>query len=196
MKKCSQCDRPAIGSYGEHPLCLNCLERFSAILQQQSDERHRQMMYNMQLANMAEADMNAMFGVGPSRPTFDLSVFQPPRHVKVNNINVSNSVIGAVSTEEVGNIQVSLRNAVARGEGTIAGELLQFTREVLTSTEINDGTKNELLEQISLLAEQVAIPKESRKPGIIKAALSAISGTVGTVGAIAETWNAVKDLLS
>lgn len=195
MTKCSQCDKPSIGVYGANPLCLDCLERMSNIVHQQNEQRHREMLYNMQLANAAEQDLNEALGFSSSKPKFDLSAFQGAKNVKINSFNVSNSVVGAISTEEVGSIQVSLRNATARGEGAAAEKLHEFTGQVLASPDLSVGTKNELLEQISLLSEQIAAPKENRKAGLMKAAMAAIGSTAETVSSVASAWSKVKDLL-
>lgn len=196
MTNCSQCDKPSIGAYGASPLCLDCLERVSNIVHQQNEQRHREMLHHMQLANAADENLNELLGFGGSKPMFDLSTHQGSRNVKINSFNVSNSVVGAISTEEVGNISVSLRNATARGEGVAAEKLHEFTNQIIASSELDVGTKNELLEQISLLSEQIATPKETRKVGLIKAAMTAIGSTAATVSSVASAWSAVKDLLT
>lgn len=195
MATCTQCDKPAIGGYDGNALCLSCLERVSNIVHQQNEQRHREILYSMHLANVAERHMDAVVGLGNSTPPFDMSLFQPSRNVKVNNINVSNSVLGAISTEEVGSINVSLKNVMSRGETELAQKLLDFTHHVLQSNEIEVQVKNEMLEQISLLSEQMAAPKEGRKLGLMKAAIATIGTTAGTISSIASAWKAVKDLL-
>ncbi len=196
MEKCSQCEKNAIQKYGDTYLCLDCLERLSNIHHKENEQRHREMIYNMQMANAAERDLNETLGIYNQAPSFDLSVFKPSRNVKLNNINVNNSVVGNISTEEVGNITVSLKKIHSGGAPEIAQNIHDLTKAFLEAKDISIENKNEILEQISLLSEQASLPSKNRKKGIIKAALSAIKNTATTTSSVVSAWQKVEPYLN
>jgi len=194
VQKCTQCDNNAIQQYGDNYLCLKCLERLSDIHHRDNEQRHREMMYNMQLANAAEQQINDVVGI-PGKPSFDLSVFQPPRNIKMSTVNVNKSVVGNISTEEVGNIQVSLEKINAGGNSDTAIKLHDLTEALLSADSIDITKKNETLEQISMLSEQAALPKANRKGGIIRAAAAAIKETASTVTSVATAWQKIEPII-
>ena len=195
MEKCSQCDKVAIQKYGDNYLCLDCLERLSNIHHRENEQRHREMIYRMQMANVADKDLNETLGFYGQKPPFDLSVFKPSRNIKLSNVNVSNSVVGNISTEEVGNINVSLEKIHSGGNIDTAQKIHDLTKAILESDEITVDLKNEVLEQISMLAEQVSLPPQNRKKGIIKAALSAIKETASTTASVVAVWEKIEPFL-
>ena len=194
MEKCTQCGKNAIQQVGDNYLCLDCLERLSTIHHRENEQRHREMLSNMQM--MMEAERNMCEAVGmPYKPSFDLSVFRPSRNIKLSNVNVSDSVVGNISTEEVGNITVSLKRIYASGDKDTAEKFQKITEAILQAQDIDNRNKNEILEQISLLSEQASLPAESRKTGIIKAAASAIKETAKTIGSVAMVWSKIEPLI-
>lgn len=196
MPKCTQCDKPAIQKYGDNYLCLDCLERLSLIHHRANEQRHREVMYNMQMANVAEKDLNEVLGFPSQGPSFDMSVFKPSRNIKLSTINVNNSVVGNISTEEVGNIQVSLNKINSGGDTETATKLHELTSTIISAQEIDVEKKNEILEQISLLTEQISLPAQNRKKGIIKAAASAIKESAATITSLASAWEKIEKIIN
>lgn len=150
----------------------------------------------MQMSNAAEKQLNETLGMYDQGLSFDLNVFKPSRNIKQTNVNVNNSVVGNISTEEVGNIQVSLNKINASGDAETATKLHEITSAILSSQEIDITKKNEILEQISLLSEQVALPPQNRKKGIIKAAASAIKETIATISSVASAWEKIELIIN
>lgn len=196
MQKCTQCDKNAIQKYGDNYLCLDCLERLSLIHHRDNEQRHREMIYSMQMSNAAEKDMNEITGLHGQELSFDLGVFKPSRTIKLSNVNVNNSVVGNISTEEVGNIQVSLNKINSGGDTETATTLHELTSAILSAQEIDVEKKNEILEQISLLTEQISLPEQNRKKGIIKAAASAIKETATTITSVASAWEKIEKIIT
>lgn len=195
MNKCTQCDKNAIQKYGDNYLCLDCLERLSNIHHRSNEQRHREIMYSMQMTNASEKYINESMGLPSDRLSFDLSVFQPSRNIKLSNVNVNNSIVGNISTEEVGNINVALEKINASGDTGTASKLHELTVAILSAKEIDVAKKNEVLEQISLLSEQASLPQQNRKPGIIKAAASAIKETANTITSVAGAWEKIEPII-
>ncbi len=197
LQKCTQCGKPAIQPYGDNYLCLDCLEKISLIQSRSAEQRHREIIYHMQMSNAAEKYINeTMSGIGSQELSFDLNMFQPSRTVKLNSVNVSNSIVGNISTEEVGNIQVSLKKINASGDAEAAAKLHELTTAIISTNEIEVERKNEILEQISLLTEQISLPKQNRKKGIIKAAASAIKETASTITSVAGAWGKIETFIA
>ncbi|MGZ8217128.1 hypothetical protein [Methylomagnum sp.] len=199
MAKCSQCDKDAIEKYKEHYLCLNCLERISEINFRQNEARDREILYAMQSANAAIEDMNvigAAVGVPAQRPPYDLSVFRKGNRMNYNSFNLRSSVVGAISTAEVGSMQVSLEGVSCQENGLKVGDSIRsFMEAVLSCQDLDANKKNEILEQLGLLSEQAALPTTSRKSGLIKAALSGVKESASTIGLLATTWEKVEPII-
>lgn len=195
MQKCTQCSNNAIQKYGGNYLCLDCLEKLSNIHHREKEQLHRELMHNMQMANAAEKHLNEAMGLYGQELSFDLSVFKPSRNIKLSNVNVNNSVVGNISTEEVGNIQVSLKKINAGGDPDTAAKLRELTSAILSAEEIDVAKKNEVLEQISLLSEQAALPPQNRKTGIITAAALAIKDIATTITSVASAWEKIEPII-
>ena len=194
MNKCTQCEKTAIQQYGDNFLCLDCLEKLSLIHHRENEQRHREIMYNMQMANSAEQYMNEVLG-GGGKPSFDLQAFYASRNIKSNTVNVNNSIVGNISTEEVGNIQVSLEKINQSGGVEIAQKLHELASAVLSAPNVRNEKKNELLEQLSLLSEQASLPIQNRKTGLIKAASNALKESASTITSIPGAWEKIEPII-
>lgn len=195
MRQCSQCDKQAIEKYNESYLCLDCLERISKIQYQRQEARHREILYNMQSANAAVEDMNAIIGYPLHKPPYDLSPFKEGHRMNVNTITLNDSVVGVISTAEVGSINVNLEKVKFQENGLEAANgIHRFMEVVLSCQDLDVARKNEILEQLEMLSEQASLPTQERKPGLVKAALSGIKESASTVGLLATTWQQIEPI--
>jgi len=144
------------------------------------------------LTGQAEA-VTGVYGVLPR-----IQMPQPPPVIKqegditLNNINVENSVIGAINTGNISQIDVSLTNIKNCGNEDLAENLKKFTEAILNTEEISPQIKNEIIEQLSFLSSQAELPKENQKLSIIKPILNIIEKSIENLPVLITLLNGIK----
>jgi len=189
MPSCSQCGKPAIILVDNNPLCVDCYLKFQQAMQIQDTMNMQEMNY---LTDMMEATVG-LYGVLPKYKVRQPVVHQGP--LTFHNIKVDQSVIGSINTGDVQRIDVAMNHIKTSGNEKLVKALKEFTEAVIAETKLNAELKNQIIEQISFLTSQSALPKEKRKSGIIKAVLLAVKNTVSTMGTLSSLWNNLQPLL-
>ena len=189
MPSCSQCGKPAIISVDNNPLCVDCYLKFQQAMQIQDTMYVQEMNY---LTDMMESTVG-LYGVLPK-----YKVRQPVVHqgsLTFHNIKVDQSVIGSINTGEVQRIDVAMSHIKTSGNEELVKALKEFTEAVIAETKLDAELKNQIIEQISFLTSQSALPKEKRKSGIIKAVLSGVKNMVSTMVVLSSLWNNLQPFL-
>jgi len=189
MPSCSQCGKPAIISVDNNPLCVDCYLKFQQAMQIQDTMYVQEMNY---LTDMMESTVG-LYGVLPK-----YKVRQPVVHqgsLTFHNIKVDQSVIGSINMGEVQRIDVAMSHIKTSGNEELVKALKEFTEAVIAETKLDAELKNQIIEQISFLTSQSALPKEKRKSGIIKAVLSGVKNMVSTMVALSSLWNNLQPFL-
>ena len=189
MPSCSQCGKPAIISVDNNPLCVDCYLKFQQAMQIQDTMYVQEMNY---LTDMMEATVG-LYGVLPKYKVRQPVVHQSP--LTFHNIKVDQSVIGSINTGEVQRIDVAMSHIKTSGNEQLVKALKEFTEAVIAETKLDAELKNQIIEQISFLTSQSALPKEKRKSGIIKAVLFAVKNMVSTMVTLSSLWNNLQPLL-
>lgn len=171
------------------PMCVDC--NYKAHLSHWMDMSHAIAMLNHADAEMANAVgmphlKNPM--VMPKPPI-------PPINYNNQNVTVNGGTIGAINFGNVEEIKVNLQAMQQNGDPDLAASLAKLTDAIVAAQDADDTVKNELLEQISDLSSQAAVPAEERKPGRIKALLSAVQTGSAAITSAAGGWGAVEPLL-
>lgn len=187
MAKCYQCDNPAMYTVGEQkiPLCLNCYEKCKRISQAQIENDERMMNFLLDQAN-------SIVGLPVSGPRF------PPRPnpvqvlgAKLNNIIISNSVIGTVNTGYINTVDNCISVLSQSGEETLADAIKKISDAILQSKELNPTQKNELMEDMSVISEEAIKPKEDRKTSVVRALIahaSQITSLANDITDLCQKW--------
>jgi hypothetical protein len=139
------------------PLCLDCYFKFSQIQQQEIENNERMMNY-------ASDQIAASVGLGPMGPRFP----QRPKPVivagaKLNNIHVSNSVVGTINTGSIGSVDQSITALSHIGEPVLAEAVKSLSEAILQSGDLSQNQKNELIESLSVISKEAATPREARQ---------------------------------
>ncbi len=188
MVACSQCGKPAVVGVGSNPLCVACFSQL------QQAVRMRDIMLK-EVHNQLVSQMEAMTGIYGVIPRFRISspvAYQGP--MNFHNIKIDRSVVGAINTGHVQQIDVALSHIKVSGDAELEKALAGFTEAVANSASLSNEARNEILEQLAAVAEQAATPKESRSWGILKALVSSIGTQVATTG-LAELWDKIRPML-
>jgi hypothetical protein len=192
MPQCSQCDRPALLSVGGQNLCVHC----NAILQ---DSVYKQQVMNVAMMNLAMDEMDAAVGFPGSSPRIELPQTSTIIHggdMNIHNINVTDSVVGAINTGNVKTIDVSIDHLKQSNNEDVAEALRQMTEAILGEPSLNDSGKNEMIDQITYLATQAQIGEQDRQKGTIKAVFGNLKEAVGAFHTLNDVWGLVKPVLS
>jgi hypothetical protein len=189
MAACSQCGRPAIFEVNGHPVCVDCNLKIQQAAQ--LVDRRLKEQWNML---MDQAD--AMSGVDAGMPRYRIQepvIHQGP--INFHNINVDRSVVGAINTGSVKKMEVALNNIHNKNQNPeLEQKLKEFTEAVLREASLSVEAKNDVVEQLSVLAAQMAMPKESRIVVVMKALATSIAANIASTGLI-EHWQTIKHML-
>lgn len=185
MPACTQCGKPAVFILGDSPLCVDCN------LKVQQAARLREISV-MEQANFWADQMEAVTGIYGVTPRYQIT--QPVLHdgpMTLHNIKIDNSVVGAINTGEVKRIDVALSHIKIEGNAPLQQALSSFTEAVIACQDLAANQKNEILEQLAVIAEQTAQPKTQRKPAVVKALLASVKDAVSTISALSTLWHQV-----
>ncbi|MBI2470332.1 MAG: hypothetical protein HYV59_03705 [Planctomycetes bacterium] len=185
--KCYQCPKPAMYLVTEKkiPLCLSCYSQFTQNMQAEL-EGHERML------NYLSDQIAFKVGVPPMGPRF------PPRPkpaqisgVKLNNINVSNSVVGTINTGVIGSVDQTISALIQLGEPSLAEAIKTLTEAVVGSGDLDQNQKNELIEILGAVATEAATPKEERKNLVAKTLLdraAQITALANDITDVCQKW--------
>jgi hypothetical protein len=186
--KC-ECGRTSI-VHGDADLCVHCFYKLA--LAQTLQFRNAAIG-----ANAAAADMDFISGIPGFTPRMQVPDL-PRAPMTLNNINVDRSIVGAINTAEVGSIDVSITVLDQAGNKAV-GEALKALTQAIVDADLPKDDKGAMIDQVAYLGEQAAAAAKDRKPGMIKAAFSALNDatlkTALTVSAVSTAWSAAAPIL-
>ena len=180
MPECEQCGRPAIVDRGGHLLCVNCNYKLEQTFQMQ--QRALKEHFNFLLD---QAD--AVSGVAAGLPRYDLS--QPMVHtgpMTFHTVKIDRSVVGAVNTGTIKKMEVALNNVhVQNANAELEDALKELAEAVIQEVSLSAETKNETLQQLAALTEELVKPEDCRLMGVIKAIVIGITANIATTPLLA-----------
>ena len=180
--QCSQCARQAMYDINGHLLCLE----HRTMLVQSAQQSQRD---NMAMMNYLRDQINETFGLPPSQTRIQVPqdiINHAP--VTYNHINVSDSVVGSINTAQVGRIDVAMNRIANGGNEEVANAIKSLTEAVLSSKEVDSGIRDQLIEQLSFLAEQAVLPKAQQQKSVIGIVLETTATTIGAIASLSALW--------
>jgi hypothetical protein len=188
MTACDQCGKPALYNVNGHPICVDCNLKIQQAFQIRDNALKEQENF---LLDQAEA-VTGIYGVMPRHKIQRPVVHHGP--MNFHSIHVDQSVVGAINTGTVEKMEVALNHIHANNQNEeLEGLLKQFAEAVLQDSSISATAKDDIVEQLSVLAAEAAKPKGSRTVGIVKAVLTSIAASIPSV--LIEHWDKIRALL-
>ena len=199
---CTQCSaHPPMFEYeGGHKLCVDCNAKVMAA------ERDRQSMlatasdHNARMINFLMGQMESTTGLHGLYPRIQVPDPAPVVQtgpVSLHNINVDNSVVGAINTGTIQQLDVSISDIRATGEDGLAEAIKVFTATVLAPTvEIEVENRQQILEEMTFLTEEIKRPSQERKIGLARMIMSHLKESASTVTELSVAWSHLEPLLS
>jgi len=146
--------------------------------------------------NMLEGEM--WDTVGLPRPAPPFPERKPPVVIQdkrtQNMIHIDRSVIGAVNTGTINSLEVSM-NQISNSDNKLAQALKEFTEAVGKDTVLIETQKREIIEQLSVLSQEIALSKEKRKYSVIKVLMESIRNVAACSKALELLWAGVQKLI-
>ena len=109
----------------------------------------------------------------------------------MNNINVSNSIIGTLNTGSIGVVDQSISALVQTGDAELARAVKALSEAILKSTDLSRNQKNELMESLSVISAEAAAPKERRRSAVARTLLESavkVTGLANDITDICQKW--------
>jgi hypothetical protein len=155
----------------------------------------------MTLQNQTMDEMDWMLGLPRSGPRYTIPA--PPPIIATrgpmtfHNISVSNSVVGAINTGNVQRIDVAIEKIKQVGaEGAKFAEALrQFTQAIVDDKELAEQEKQDVVDQLAFLTDQVRTKPAERKKGVIGAVVSGIGTAVSASNGLVTLWQHLQPWL-
>ena len=192
---CSQCGRTAIAKVNDVPICIDCYTKLQTANAQAQTAFVATLRHLMAMSNQAAADLESIAGVRPGLfPRAQIPPL-PSAPFTQNNIRFDNSVVGAMNTGSVRDIEVHLTHLKNSGNEKATDALEALTNAILRDFSIDITQKSDLVEQIAFLSEQAVLGPKDRKPGVIKTTLSALAQAAGTLTAMGGAWQVAEPIL-
>ena len=167
MPQCTNCPKNAMFEISDENARIRfCLDRYIAyqnvIIQQNQ-------MYE-RMINYFSDQIDYSIGLPPVGPRFpERSHIFHMGSSTFNNINVSNSQIGVLNTGAVRTIDSSLTVLKSHTDQDLASFVKILTERVISSDDLTNNQKNEILEFLGSLSQEAVMPTGERKPAVAKA---------------------------
>jgi hypothetical protein len=180
--RCQQCTRPAIYQVGDHavPLCIDCYSKLE-------EANFRKFLMNAALMNQAMDHMDEVTGLGITGGRIPVAALAGAlrRGNVYNNINVSNSQIGVISTGDLAKIDAAITLTSGSDADQIGRYLRELTQAVVDASDVDQEGKKELIELIQQIVS-------ARKKPVIASLLRSIEERAQGAAAIIQVFSALK----
>ena len=192
--KCRNCAKSAVYLVGEEgqqlALCLDCYIRLRDLELRELDVLERE-------SNFLIGHMEAISGVHGVLPRYpERRMVVQSGAITLNNIHVTNSEIGVLNTGHVQTIDSTLTVLKSEGHNALAAALQKLSEAVIRTGDLTNNQKNDALELIGAMSEEVIAPPPKRKLAVVKAMLAQTASTLAGVASVASAFEEAKAAIS
>jgi len=187
MRTCQQCGRPAAvritDDQGELYLCIDCNLKFE-------HAEALEFQRTAQQLNQVAAEFEAASGLPGLVPRMPV----PPVHavlignMNVNNINVDNSVIGVLNTGSIKTVDNSVTVLRQSGDEEMALAISKLTQSVIDSADADNESKREIVDLLSVIADEARKPQQERRPAVIRPLLTELATAFSGLAGLSHLW--------
>jgi hypothetical protein len=140
------------------------------------------------MLNYLAGQMEATVGLPRILPRFPERRPAQIGGVTLNHINIDRSTIGVLNTGNIERVDAAVTVLKQQGASQ-AGEMLKhMTEAVATAREVDAAKRNEMLELLSVLANEAAQPPEKRRPAAMRPLLSEMANLVSGSASLLQLW--------
>ena len=190
--KCHQCEKPAMFLVGEEgsrvPLCLDCNLKLVQTVAAQNDMLVEQMNY---LTDAREAT-SGLSGILPRIPRRNVVQIGD---ITLNNIKVDRSVIGVLNTGTIQTVDSAVTALRGSGEEALGSAITELSQAILSTPDVPDDVKTQMLEILSFLSTEATAPKEKRRATTMRTLWERLASLISDVDKLIQTWDRVGPIL-
>jgi hypothetical protein len=188
--KCHQCEKAAFYQLEQNVVvCLHCYYKIEQI-------RNMQFLQNAAMANQALDDMEMISGIriaGGRVPVAALAIAARGGDRNVyNNIKINHSTVGVINTGDLAKIDAVITLTKETDIEQIGQQLNELTQVILDSEEKQDNEKQELIDLVRSIAEQL---QSGRKRSVILSLLSGFEQRIQTISAAIPIYEKMKHMI-
>lgn len=190
--RCSQCGKSAVCEVGTSPLCVDhyeALRRAELMAQQALNIKWNQAAALLNEIN-AQLDRSMPFGPPHARmpliPTPSFSGGNP------TYISVTGGTVGAINTGTIEHLNVTIRDLAQMGQTALADAVRELSQVVVDDPNLSKDEKDEVLEQVEVLASQASVPPQERSLGVLKGLVRAIPAALTASKDALDVWDKVS----
>ena len=188
MERCSQCDKPAVVRWGDIPLCVDHYFKMQHAIYLQA---------TIVAANLDYLEQKISAGTGGLIPPAHIGIPPPPSigdTYTLNNINISDSTIGAINTGTLQNLDVGITVLQGNGQNDLAAAVTELTEALIKSNEASESLKKEISEQLEFLVAQATAENQNRSIGTVKSVLEGIRNEISALASLVAIWDKAEPL--
>jgi hypothetical protein len=116
--------------------------------------------------------------------------------IPMMTFNIANSTIANLNLGMVvGDLTASVQALSSQGQTELASVIRGLAEAITASKELRDSQRKELLEHLSFVSTEIALPLEKRKMGPLRTSLAVLQATLSAVGQLATVWTAAEPAL-
>ncbi|HEX7760115.1 MAG TPA: hypothetical protein VF459_11470 [Caulobacteraceae bacterium] len=190
---CAWCDKPTFvviqTPNGKRAACADHYIGLQAVENERQRNLTDRSRHAMAMMNLAAEEMNMVTGINLGGK---VAIPEPAPASNFNNITVTNSTIGVLSTAAVGQISAYVGHLP---QGDAARSALAEITSTVANEPMDEGARKNLLDQIAVIAEQAATEPQKRKPAVIGPILTGITQAAGATEAVAGAWKVVEPII-
>jgi hypothetical protein len=110
--------------------------------------------------------------------------------------NISHSTIASLNLGTVvGDLTASVQVLNSQGQQELATVIQTLAEALAASTELQQDRRKELMEHLSFVSTEVALPPEKRKMGPLRSSIAVLREGLSVVGQLASLWAPAEQIL-
>ncbi|MBT6229478.1 MAG: hypothetical protein HOI47_22765 [Candidatus Scalindua sp.] len=106
----------------------------------------------------------------------------------LDNIKLDSSTTGALNTGNIQSVDASITNLKQGGKEQLANALVTITDSVIASTDLQDKTKDELIEILKYISSEATAPPGQQRKGITKSVIKKFEDTISVSAKLTQLW--------
>ena len=115
---------------------------------------------------------------------------------KPMTLNISHSAIANLNLGTVvGDLTASVQTLNNHGQAELADTIKTLAEALAKSSELRADQQKELLEHLSFVSTEVALPPDQRKMGPLRSSISALRSGLENLATLAALWQPVEQIL-
>ena len=108
--------------------------------------------------------------------------------INLDNIKLDSSTTGALNTGNIQSVDASITNLKQGGKEQLANALVTITDSVIASTDLQDKTKDELIEILKYISSEATAPPGQQRKAIAKSVIKKFEDTISVSAKLTQLW--------